>query len=516
MGNSGSANDQPPSFALPRQQIVTVGSIHDQTAQQDLPRPTEQNVVAVKVCTLEKPMLVKSPDDTYRVVAELTNASPDVEAQLYLQARLEAPKQSDFPSIVLDREAGTQADIALQGPFAGSVTGNQVSFGAIVRLDRWPASVRAQDTKRRRCPVVIKVSRKAVGNEVPEGTGIYTFCIGADNSLVLTLRLVQGPYGPCVIHNIYGRDEEDAMCIFCLSEPRTTAVVPCLHMCLCSTCAVTTRMRIGAMQTCPICRRDVKDLIQINFPAKVTAAEPAVAAEATQEQSAAPVVVAVLPSEVDPVVAATAPSEDAEQIVRTAAEMVIGAMENDGPMESNGEDGTISVEQGDLPPNVTRRLAKEIQAIGKRKDELLRDHGLEFTWGDDMRFSTFRLFTDKLSPTTVLGCELRNKSIIAMEFEVMVSHAYPVAPPHVRLVSPQISAGNFFVQKHGALCLEVLSPSGWSPALTIEQVALQIKSMMADAKGSIGMSIFSASYSREGAWSTAKAVESYHENHGWG
>lgn len=476
MGNTES-NDAPPNFALPRQQIVTLGSVHEPLQHDPQQRPTTQNVVAVKVCTFENPRIMKAPDETYSIVGELMNAPTNVKVELYLQARLEEPKKGDFPSVVLDREAGAEAAISLQGPFNGTLTGNDVSFGAKVRLDQWPARVRAQDTARRRCPIVIRVSPKTGGDQlVPEGTGLYTFCISTDNNLVLTLRLVQGPYGPCVIHNIYGRDEEDSMCIFCWSEPRTTAVLPCHHMCLCSECAVATRMRIGAMQTCPICRQPVKDLIQINFPAR--------------EKTVAEVETPPVPSDVDPVVSESAGSASTGAVVR--------------------------VEDGELPPSVTRRIAREIQAISKRQNELRRDHGVEFTFGDDFRFSTFRIFADQMSSATTLGRELRSKSVRAMEFEIMVPNGYPAEPPHVRLVSPQISAGNFFVQQHGALCLEVLSSSGWSPALTMEQVALQIKSMMADASGSISMSIFTSAYSREGAWTTAKAVESHHDNHGWG
>ncbi|KAL5565657.1 hypothetical protein UlMin_028821 [Ulmus minor] len=49
-------------------------------------------------------------------------------------------------------------------------------------------------------------------------------------------------------------------CVICLSEPRDTTVLPCRHMCMCSSCA-----KILKCQTdrCPICRQPVDRLLEI-------------------------------------------------------------------------------------------------------------------------------------------------------------------------------------------------------------------------------------------------------------
>ena len=49
-------------------------------------------------------------------------------------------------------------------------------------------------------------------------------------------------------------------CIICMSEPRTTAVLPCRHMCLCGDCAQMLRTKTTK---CPICRGPVKQLVEI-------------------------------------------------------------------------------------------------------------------------------------------------------------------------------------------------------------------------------------------------------------
>ncbi|KAF4664092.1 hypothetical protein FOL47_005297 [Perkinsus chesapeaki] len=79
-----------------------------------------------------------------------------------------------------------------------------------------------------------------------------------------------GPIGQ--VNKLVDYDEEaDAMaseCVICLSEPRTTVVLPCRHMCLCNDCAVrvqeATPGHVSAK--CPICRQAVSSMLQIASP----------------------------------------------------------------------------------------------------------------------------------------------------------------------------------------------------------------------------------------------------------
>ena len=55
----------------------------------------------------------------------------------------------------------------------------------------------------------------------------------------------------------------------------------------------------------------------------------------------------------------------------------------------------------------------------------------------------------------------------------MFVDAFPLEPPKLRLVSPQITG--FWVQSKGAICLEILNPTGWSPVATLEKLCLHVK-----------------------------------------
>ena len=46
---------------------------------------------------------------------------------------------------------------------------------------------------------------------------------------------------------------------------------------------------------------------------------------------------------------------------------------------------------------------------------------------------------------------------------------FPFSPPFVRVLAPNIQGG--FVLSGGAICMELLTPDGWSSAYTVEAVS---------------------------------------------
>lgn len=55
-------------------------------------------------------------------------------------------------------------------------------------------------------------------------------------------------------------DDSGAECVICMSDMRDTLILPCRHLCLCSTCAESLRYQAS---NCPICRSPFRALLQI-------------------------------------------------------------------------------------------------------------------------------------------------------------------------------------------------------------------------------------------------------------
>lgn len=54
--------------------------------------------------------------------------------------------------------------------------------------------------------------------------------------------------------------EEGTECVICLSEPRTTTVFPCRHLCMCCDCA---KMLATQTNRCPVCRTVIEGMLEI-------------------------------------------------------------------------------------------------------------------------------------------------------------------------------------------------------------------------------------------------------------
>ncbi len=53
-------------------------------------------------------------------------------------------------------------------------------------------------------------------------------------------------------------DDDHRVCVVCLERAKSTALVPCGHMCLCDSCA-----SAKGLKKCPICRADVVSVLRV-------------------------------------------------------------------------------------------------------------------------------------------------------------------------------------------------------------------------------------------------------------
>lgn len=63
------------------------------------------------------------------------------------------------------------------------------------------------------------------------------------------------------IEDIYGGGEGGQECIVCFTDPATTMVKPCNHLCLCKDCSEAVRKQSN---NCPICRKGIMELVTLN------------------------------------------------------------------------------------------------------------------------------------------------------------------------------------------------------------------------------------------------------------
>ena len=78
-----------------------------------------------------------------------------------------------------------------------------------------------------------------------------------------------------------------------------------------------------------------------------------------------------------------------------------------------------------------------------------------------------------------LAQDMKKAGITSVVLELRFGPDYPFSPPFVRVVRPRflpfVEGGGGHVTAGGAMCMELLTASGWSPANSVESVLLQVR-----------------------------------------
>ncbi len=78
------------------------------------------------------------------------------------------------------------------------------------------------------------------------------------------------------------------------------------------------------------------------------------------------------------------------------------------------------------------------------------------------------------------GTKLKEMGLDCITLGMRFPAEYPFQPPFVWVKSPKMSGG--YVWQNGAMCFEQLSPSGWTPATSIEALLYSIRGHIAGAR----------------------------------
>ncbi len=82
-------------------------------------------------------------------------------------------------------------------------------------------------------------------------------------------------------------------------------------------------------------------------------------------------------------------------------------------------------------------------------------------------------------PDLPLAQDMKVEGITSIILEMRFSNNFPISPPFVRVIRPRflpfMHGGGGHVTAGGALCMELLTNSGWSPVSSVESVLLQVR-----------------------------------------
>ena len=171
----------------------------------------------------------------------------------------------------------------------------------------------------------------------------------------------------------------------------------------------------------------------------------------------------------------------------------------------------------------TRRLMKDLQAVQKEHDSTaLADLGwfidvekLDNVYQWIVELHSFHVFDIKGKPLPLVA-DMKKKGVKSIVLEMRFNKDYPFTPPYVRVIRPRFlsfnQGGGGHIVLGGAMCMELLTNTGWSSVSSIESVLMQIR-----------MAIASEPFARldmhhPGDYGTGEAADGYVracQTHGW-
>lgn len=130
----------------------------------------------------------------------------------------------------------------------------------------------------------------------------------------------------------------------------------------------------------------------------------------------------------------------------------------------------------------------------------------------------------KIDSESELANDLTKMSELAgeemhVQLEFRFDASFPFSPPFIRVITPVIHGGH--VTDGGALCMELLSPEGWSSAYSMEAVIIQISATFVDGTDPYGnarikdMSLKPKQYTLGNAQRAFQSTLDYHRKNGW-
>lgn len=163
----------------------------------------------------------------------------------------------------------------------------------------------------------------------------------------------------------------------------------------------------------------------------------------------------------------------------------------------------------------TKRILKEYKHFQTNAD--LENFEIKFKNGDNFYSWTLVLdilkfeLTEELKEDFEYAKAQQNKDP-TLEFEITFPSTFPFDPPFIRVVKPIFKFHTGHVTIGGSLCMESLTPSGWSSARSIEGLFVEILSIILQGGARLDKTRLGHCYSFDEA---KAAYERVARHHGW-
>lgn len=284
-----SSRTAPPPLTLPHQEVINLHAPSRVAPMADRPAgylaaanaaarlAQKSDTEQVKVQLAWHPHAFKLQKGTSRNLWEV-HGSFTTETSCTLAVHFHCRERSSSSGTLTYEPADSCAPSPWSASYAAGKHDLRLAGEKAIDFQRWPLEVFWKHKQKRKdvIPIVLSLEMPGVQSVVhisldvlktpDKETQLPLQCKVLRQKVVIDQKeyLVEEIFGLADLGKEDGSHDESSHgepCVVCLSDPRTTAILPCRHLCLCEECA--RELTIGSQlrgDTCPICRGKIQSL----------------------------------------------------------------------------------------------------------------------------------------------------------------------------------------------------------------------------------------------------------------
>ncbi|XP_038057162.1 uncharacterized protein LOC119728833 [Patiria miniata] len=162
----------------------------------------------------------------------------------------------------------------------------------------------------------------------------------------------------------------------------------------------------------------------------------------------------------------------------------------------------------------TRRVMKEFEAANRMSQS--EDTLFEISLVSDNLYEwCIKLL--KVDPMSELHSDMKATNTASIDFNMTFPDNFPFSPPFVRVTTPRVENG--YVLDGGAICMELLTPQGWSSSYTIEAVIMQLGATLVAGHARISQNkkkpFGEIPFNKQEALESFNNIVETHKRYGW-
>ena len=177
----------------------------------------------------------------------------------------------------------------------------------------------------------------------------------------------------------------------------------------------------------------------------------------------------------------------------------------------------------DASPLTTRSLMKALRDTLKVQENTPL-HELGWYINRDLITNMYQWIVElhSFDKSLPLAKDMVDTGITSIVLELRFTNSFPFSPPFARIIQPRflafLAGGGGHVTNGGAICMELLTNTGWLLTSTIESVLLQIRIAMSDEERPARLENHGRSRGSQSSYGVHEAMEAYKRacrTHGW-